>query len=143
MKNSVQFSDAVHILAYIATFQDSNQLSSTDIAASVHTNPSNVRKIMGPLRDAGLIKTTNGTPKPYLAKAPSDISFFDIYRSLEQPEIFQVDTETEPQCPVGGNIQSILSDEYLLLQQTVEEKMHQISLEHILQKITKAELEKK
>ena len=46
MKNSVQFSDAVHILAYIATFQDSNQLSSTDIAASVHTNPSNGRCVM-------------------------------------------------------------------------------------------------
>ncbi len=35
MKHSVQFSDAVHILAYIAIFRESNQLSSTDIATSI------------------------------------------------------------------------------------------------------------
>ena len=142
MKHSVQFSDAVHILAYIAIFQESNQLSSTDIAASIQTNPSNVRKIMCQLRDANLIKTINGIPKPYLVKDPHDISFFDIYQSLDHAQLFQIDTNTEPKCIVGGNIQDVLSDEYLLLQQVVEEKMKHIFLSSVLQKISQAELAK-
>ncbi|WP_456294458.1 Rrf2 family transcriptional regulator [Weissella paramesenteroides] len=142
MKHSVQFSDAVHILAYIAIFRESNQLSSTDIAASIQTNPSNVRKIMCQLRDADLIKTTNGIPKPYLVKDPHDISFFDIYQSLDHTQLFQIDANTEPKCIVGGNIQDVLSDEYLLLQQVVEEKMKHIFLSSVLQKISQAELAK-
>lgn len=142
MKHSVQFSDAVHILAYIAIFRESNQLSSTDIATSIQTNPSNVRKIMCQLRDADLIKTTNGMPKPCLVKDPHDISFFDIYQSLDHAQLFQIDTNTEPKCVVGGNIQDVLSDEYFLLQQVVEEKMKQISLGSVLQKISQAELAK-
>lgn len=142
MKHSVQFSDAVHILAYIAIFRESNQLSSTDIATSIQTNPSNVRKIMCQLRDADLIETTNGIPKPCLVKDPHDISFFDIYQSLDHAQLFQIDTNTESKCIVGGNIQDVLSDEYLLLQQVVEEKMKQISLDHVLKKISQAELAK-
>lgn len=142
MKHSVQFSDAVHILAYIAIFRESNQLSSTDIATSIQTNPSNVRKIMCQLRDADLIETTNGIPKPCLVKDPHDISFFDIYQSLDHAQLFQIDTNTEPKCVVGGNIQDVLSDEYFLLQQVVEEKMKQISLGSVLQKISQAELAK-
>ncbi|KAA8447821.1 Rrf2 family transcriptional regulator [Weissella paramesenteroides] len=142
MKHSVQFSDAVHLLAYIAIFHDSNRLSSTDIAASIQTNPSNVRKIMRQLRDADLIETTNGIPKPCLVKDPHDISFFDIYQSLGHAQLFQIDNNTESKCIVGGNIQDVLSDEYLLLQQVVEEKMKHIFLSSVLQKISQAELTK-
>lgn len=143
MKNSIQFSDTVHIISYIAIFQNTDRLSSKDIAESVQTNPTNVRKIMGNLRNAGLIKTTNGRAQPAVAKDVNEISFYDIYQSLDNKELFQVDTNTEPKCVVGGNIQEILQDDYALLQTTVEEKMKQISLGTVLHRLATIEVQKK
>ena len=45
MKYSLQFSDAIHVLAYIEMFQDTRSLSSEMIASSIETNAANVRKI--------------------------------------------------------------------------------------------------
>lgn len=50
MKYSIQFSDAIHILAYIEIFKNTNLLSSEIIAGSVKTNPANIRKIMSNLK---------------------------------------------------------------------------------------------
>ena len=49
MKYSMQFSDAIHILAYIEIYKDTDFLSSDMIAKSVETNPANVRRIMSQL----------------------------------------------------------------------------------------------
>ena len=66
MKYSLQFSDAIHILAYIEIFQDSNLLSSEMIAKSIETSAANVRKIMSKLKKSGLIITQNGKAAPSL-----------------------------------------------------------------------------
>ncbi len=50
MKYSLQFSDAIHVLAYIEMFQDTRSLSSEMIASSIETNAANVRKIMSQLK---------------------------------------------------------------------------------------------
>ncbi|HIW88584.1 MAG TPA: Rrf2 family transcriptional regulator [Candidatus Ligilactobacillus excrementipullorum] len=142
MKGSIQFSDTVHIISYIAFYQGTGRLSSTAIAESVQTNPTNVRKIMGNLRKAGLIKTINGRPEPTITRDVDQISFYDIYRSLDRQELFQVDTKTEPKCVVGGNIQEILADEYQILQETVETRMKQISLGSVLHRLAVAESKK-
>ena len=55
MKYSLQFSDAIHVLAYIEMFQDTRLLSSEMIASSIETNAANVRKIMSQLKKSGLI----------------------------------------------------------------------------------------
>ena len=50
MKYSLQFSDAIHILAYIEIFQQTDLLSSEMIAKSIETSAANVRKIMSKLK---------------------------------------------------------------------------------------------
>lgn len=56
MKYSIQFSDAIHILAYIEIFKNTNLLSSEIIAGSVKTNPANIRKIMSNLKKQTLLQ---------------------------------------------------------------------------------------
>ena len=73
MKYSLQFSDAIHVLAYIEMFQDTRSLSSEMIASSIETNAANVRKIMSQLKKSGLIFTKTGKPQPSLAKSPDQI----------------------------------------------------------------------
>lgn len=144
MKASTQFSDAVHIIAYLAIYKNTNRLSSSAIAKSVKTNPSNVRRIMGYLRKADLVKTTNGQPTPTLAKGISEITFYDIYSSLDnERDLFRIDTNTEPKCVIGGNIQEVLDEEYSRLQENVENEMKQITLDSVLHKLALLETHKK
>lgn len=83
MKYSIQFSDAIHILAYIEIFKNTNLLSSEIIAGSVKTNPANIRKIMSNLKKSNLITTQTGKANPILARPPEEISLLDVYKSIE------------------------------------------------------------
>lgn len=144
MKYSIQMSDAIHILAYIELFKDTNQLSSEMIASSVETNAANIRKIMASLKKAGLIHTKVGKPTPVLAKDPSEITFLDIYKSIEgNTNLIQVDPKTNPNCVVGANIQDVLLKEYDFLQKKVEEQMEQITLDTILHDISLLEVQRR
>ncbi|WEV43402.1 Rrf2 family transcriptional regulator [Lactobacillus sp. ESL0684] len=140
MSNSIQLSDTIHIISYIAIYQDTDWVSSVKIAESVQTNPSNVRKIMGNLRRAGLITTSNGRSSPELTRLATKITLYDIYQATDHQYLFQIDAKTEPKCVVGGNIQTILTTEYQKLQIAVETEMKKIMLADILDKLAQSEL---
>ncbi|EAE8347366.1 Rrf2 family transcriptional regulator [Listeria monocytogenes] len=137
MKYSIQFSDAIHILAYIEIFKNTNLLSSEMIAGSVKTNPANVRKIMSNLKKADLITTQTGKANPILARPPEEISLLDVYKSIEgNTNLIHVDPKTNPDCIVGANIQQVLTSKYELLQQKIEFEMNQIKLDSIIHDIS-------
>lgn len=144
MKYSLQFSDAIHILAYIEICKGTDALSSEMIARSVETNPANVRKIMSQLKKAGLILTQIGKPNPTLAKSPDKITLLEIYKSIEgNTNLIQIDPKTNPNCIVGANIQEVLSEKYTELQKKVEEEMNEVTLDTLIHKIAQLELEKR
>lgn len=144
MKYSLQFSDAIHILAYIEIFQQTDLLSSEMIAKSIETSAANVRKIMSKLKKSGLIITKIGKATPSLAKEPKDITLFDIYQSIEgNTNLIQVDPKTNPNCIVGANIQETLAESYSQLQRKVEEEMAKITLDTLLHRIAVLEKEKR
>lgn len=144
MKYSLQFSDAIHILAYIEICKGTDALSSEMIARSVETNPANVRKIMSQLKKAGLILTQIGKPNPTLAKSPDEITLLEIYKSIEgNTNLIQIDPKTNPNCIVGANIQEVLSEKYTELQKKVEEEMNEVTLDTLIHKIAQLELEKR
>ena len=144
MKYSIQFSDAIHIIAYIEIYKGTDVLSSEMIARSVETNPANVRKIMSQLKKSGLIITQVGKPNPTLAKRLEEITLLDIYKSIEgNTNLIQVDPKTNPDCIVGANIQDVLNEKYDELQKKVEEEMNVITLDSLVHKIAKLEIEKR
>ncbi|WP_142427519.1 Rrf2 family transcriptional regulator [Enterococcus durans] len=142
MKYSLQFSDAIHILAYIEIFQDSSLLSSEMIAKSIETSAANVRKIMSKLKKSGLIITQNGKAAPSLARKPEKITLLDVYQSIEgNTNLIQVDQKTNPNCVVGANIQEALTKSYSRLQEKVEREMEQMTLAELIHKIAVLENE--
>lgn len=144
MKYSIQLSDAIHILAYIEIFKNTDWLSSEMIAKSVETNPANIRKIMSQLRKSNLIITQVGKPNPTLAKRPEEISLLDIYKSIEgNTNLIQVDPKTNPNCIVGANIQEVLAEKYTLLQRSIEKEMREITLDSFIHEIAQLEIEKR
>ncbi|HJE45843.1 Rrf2 family transcriptional regulator [Levilactobacillus namurensis] len=135
MRYSHRLSDAVHILAYVEIYRDGD-LSSQAIAASVESNPALVRRLMGALRQAGLLATQRGSAQPHLLRDPATISLLDIYRAVEPDgDLLHVDDRTNPQCIVGGNIQETLRGAYQQVQRAAENQMAQITLAELISEI--------
>lgn len=133
MKYSSKLSDAVHILVLIALNPLEN-LSSTTIAKSIHTNPAFVRQLMSLMKKSEIISSVHGHAMPSLTKDPSDISLLDIYKAVEgNKPLLHLDTHTNPECGVGVNIQYSLQDYYNDIQYTVDKKMEEIKLSDIIE----------
>ncbi|MCI9175530.1 MAG: Rrf2 family transcriptional regulator [Lachnospiraceae bacterium] len=132
MKYSTRLSDAVHILVFI---QQSNSatVTSSDIAASIYTNPSYVRQIMAQLKAAGILLSSRGQATPELAKPASEITLLEIYKAVEKEKpLLHLDTHTNPECGVGVNIQLALADYYAKIQKDAEHSMKKITLQDII-----------
>lgn len=134
MKVSTRFSDSIHILAFIDIYNGKIPLSSDNIAGSVEISPVMVRRLMSQLKKAGLIETKSGaSPDPRLAKPAENISLLDIYLAVEKDKpIFEIDHETNPQCIVGGNIQSTLEYYYQSAENAALAKLNQTSLADVI-----------
>lgn len=136
MKISTRFSDSIHILAFINIYHGLIPLTSNNIASSIETSPVVVRRLMSALNKAGLINTVHGAADPELAKAPTDISLYDVFLAIEgDAHLFTVDKRTNPQCIVGGNIQSTLDTFYQEAENAAMAKLTTISLQDVINTI--------
>lgn len=138
MRVSTRFSDSVHILAFIEIYesQSSSKLTSESIAGSIETSPVVVRRLMSSLRESGLIATKKGTAEPKLAKSPKEITLLDVYLAVEgDRQLFTLDTNTNPDCIVGGNIQKVLGAYYEDAKMASLRKFNNVSLQDIIDSI--------
>lgn len=144
MRISTKFSDAIHILSFIYIYKNKIQLSSDNIARSVEISPVMVRKLMGQLKKAGLLETTHGSANPQLARPTEDISLLDIFLAVEDNHhLFTIDYETNPQCIVGGNIQTALEKYYNEAEIAAKAKLDQTKLADVINTILINEKEKR
>ncbi|MBL1055712.1 Rrf2 family transcriptional regulator [Lactobacillus agilis] len=135
MKFSYKLSDAIHILAYLEIFKDGDR-SSRQIAASIEANPSVVRSLMSNLRTAGLIVTRQGAAGASLAKSPAEINLYDVYQAIDMQRLLHIDPKTNPNCPVGANIQTVLDQVYTAAEQAAFAKLKDTSLADVIAAIT-------
>lgn len=135
MKNSHKLSDAIHILVYLHLSKDEPSISSKQIAESVATNAGVIRRLMSQLSKSGLIETKVGAAVPKLSRNPEEISLLDIFTAVEDGEMLKVDEKTSMSCPVGQNIQSVLTNTYSRVQNQAENEMKIISLQEIIDEL--------
>lgn len=132
MKYSAKLSDTLHILILIH-LGNSGQRTSAKIAESIKTNPAYVRQLMAKLKASGIISNTQGHANASLTRSPEEISMLEVYRAVEgNKPLLHLDTDTNPECGVGINIQFAISDFYDEIQETVNSKMAAISLKDII-----------
>ena len=130
MQISSRFTLAVHILACIAVIKDM-KITSNLLAGSTNTNPVIVRKILGQLKNAGLVEVVRGTGGASLAKPPEEISFLDIYQAVECVErgkLFHFHENPNEKCPIGRNIHNVLDDKLEQVQRAMERELASISM---------------
>ena len=98
---------------FLSIYQKAYLFQVTKLQKASITNPGCVRQIMSVLRNAELIKSTTGHPKPELAREPETISLLDIYKAVEGDKtLLHLDTHTNPECGIGVNIQLALQSFY-------------------------------
>ncbi|MFC6275312.1 Rrf2 family transcriptional regulator [Levilactobacillus tangyuanensis] len=133
---NTQFSDTIHVLVYIAYFKG-KKMTSQEIASSLETSPSLIRKIMANLKHSQLLAPTHGPTQLALARDPADITLRDVYAILPgQQPLLNVDHHTSDNCPIGIVMPQILTHYYSEIQAAAEAKMAKITLQDILNDAT-------
>lgn len=107
MPANTRFAVAVHVLALLA--RENRALTSDYIAGSVQTNPVVVRRIVGSLREAGIVTAVPGPGGGFLlACEPRALTLRSIYEAVEDRTMIAIHSDTNQKCPVGRNIEPVL-----------------------------------
>lgn len=81
MQFSSRLPIAAHILMCIVRFGEDCKITSDFLAGSVNVNPVIIRRTLGQLKKAGLVRVEAGVGGASLAKPPEEITLLDIFRS--------------------------------------------------------------
>lgn len=133
MAVNTQFSIAVHLLAGLG-FLPEGETTSAQLATSVNTSPSFVRRILSKLSKAGLVCTSMGkTGSTALAKDPKDITLLEVYRAVDAPKAFAIHNYPEQAaCPVSCGIKSAMENVLGRTQSSMEAGLGKITLADVI-----------
>src|SRR3954447_25069328 len=109
MAVNTQFSIAVHIMTGLG-WRCGAERTSSELAQSVNTSASFVRRVLAKLSKAGLIETATGKAGAcWLTKKPEQISLLDIYEAVGAPKAFAIHSyPVQKGCPVSCQIKGAL-----------------------------------
>ena len=106
-----KFSVAVHVLILIS--ESPNPMNSDQMAGSVGTNASYIRKILALLKKAEIVDGYRGISGYSLTVAPEQLTLLQIYQAvMEESDIHLLDIHQNPsdQCIVGRHIRPALTE---------------------------------
>ena len=138
MPVSTQFSIAVHLMAGLG-YGVAHDMTSTQLAQSVNTSPSFIRRVLAKLSKADLVSTTMGkTGSTALARKPREISLLDIYKAVEAPKAFAIhDYPEQKMCAVSCTIKSSLEKVLNKTQSSMEKSLGEITLADVIADLPK------
>ena len=133
-----KFSSAIHSLIMISEAE--MPVNSEQIANSVGTNASYIRKLTARLSKAGIIEGRKGISGFRLLKPAKDISLLDIYKSImevEQVHVFDIHQNPNDECIVGRNIKPTLEGMFSRMEKEMEAELAGMSLEDCINAMKK------
>ena len=105
-----KFSVAVHVLILIS--ESPSPINSDQMAKSVGTNASYIRKILALLKKAEIVDGHRGISGYSLTIAPEQLTLLQVYQAvMEEPKTHLLDIHQNPsdQCIVGRHIRPVLT----------------------------------
>ncbi|MDP9366011.1 MAG: Rrf2 family transcriptional regulator [Chloroflexota bacterium] len=135
---SSRFAVAVHLtaLAMLAGAKAADErLTSGCMAASVGTNPVVVRRILGALREAGLVASQPGPGGGWRpTREPSRVSLLDIYRAVAAGPALALPPEHDsPPCPVGRTMRRALGGVFRDAEAALEARLAAVTMADVLE----------
>jgi len=112
-------------------------LKSEQVAESVNTNPVVIRLMLLELADAGLVVSQTGSlGGSRLANDPAKTTLLDVYRALEYGSVFSLHRQPPSRdCPVGVNIETVLSEVMSEVDAAVEQVLGRITIHDVVQRL--------
>ncbi len=131
---SSRFPVAVQILIIMAWCPKNVKITSKLLATSVNTNPVIIRRIMGYLKNQGLITTATGHDGAKLIKSAKDINLLDVYKAVELTagnQLFSLHENTNPHCPIGRHINGVLATHLGAARKALESSLSEVSISEL------------
>lgn len=106
---NTQFSLAVHLLTLLAQAQAGQVLDSVALAVSPAASPVHVRRVLGHLRDAGLVHAQQGAHGGWtLERPPEEIDLAQVWLAVNGEDPILGVHSPDPNCEVGRRVQANL-----------------------------------
>jgi len=140
--NNTRFQAGVHTLVVLAAW---NQPTTSEaVSYSVETNPVVVRRLLGDLHDASIVRSRRGRNGGFeLARPAEEITLLDVYRAVDTgPLLKSYDEFPNEECPVGCRIPAALDAAIAPAERAFEERLADVTIEALTEGIrTNAEAE--
>jgi Rrf2 family protein len=136
--SSSRFAVAIHVLTLLTQNPD-EPATSEYIASSVNTNPVVIRRALGGLRRAGLVRSQGGAGGGWrLARDAEAITLRDVYHAVEEEDeaVFPLHHRPpNPNCPVGRNIQRALAVHFAAATHAMEDELARRTVADVLREV--------
>lgn len=131
MKRNSRLSLALHTLSHMAN-HPTRVRTSADIAEHAGTNPVVVRRVLGRLREAGLLTSEKGHAGGWrLARTPEDISLADVYLALDERLVATDMTDETPNCSVEHALQKRVAGVLEEIEQSLIQRLSETSISEV------------
>lgn len=124
-----RFSSVIHMLFMIAGAE--SPMSSEQIAMSVGTNASYIRKIAGLLKARGIIESRRGVRGFSMLVAPEDLTLHQVYQAVsgsDKVHVFDLHQNPSDRCVVGRHIRPVLTDVFHEAEDALERQLKSTTL---------------
>ena len=137
MSASTKLSTSVKALCYLAQAYP-DPVTSSEIAVAIGINSSKLRMILSMLTKNGIVESNSGTTGGFkLKKKPSDVHLQEIYCAIEDRKAFHLDVRKDSikKNSLPEKLNFYFLDLFAEVQIEIEDKMKEITLQSILNKI--------
>lgn len=124
-----RLSSALHLLVLVSEAE--TPMSSEQMAESMGTNASYVRKLSGSLRKAGIVQSRKGSTGLRLVPDASKLTLLDVYLAVcetDHVELFEVHRNPSDRCIVGRHIAPVLVDMFKKLEEKAAQELRSRTL---------------
>jgi Rrf2 family protein len=129
---NTRFSLAVHLLTLLALTPEST-VDSNALSISPATNPAHVRRVLGQLREQGLVRSQPGVHGGWtLTRTPEEIDLGEVWRSVNADDPILGLHTPDPNCPTGQLVSSNLRALDRRAFDTLVEELSHVSVAQVL-----------
>ena len=131
-----KFSSAIHMLILISEAE--TPMTSEEIAVSVGTNASYIRKVTGLLKKKGIIESRQGASGYQLLIRPEELTLHEVYQAVsetEQVHVFDLHQNPNDQCIVGKHIRPVLTDVFRTIEEKAEQELKNTTLRNCMDRM--------
>jgi Rrf2 family protein len=136
MKRSARLSVALHALVHLVDKSDA--VTSTTLSECLMTNPVVVRRVMGDLREAGIVASTKGHDGGWrLTRAPQEVTLQDVHVALGESLLLRAESDPgDTQCVIVRSVDTLMGEFLADAEALLAARLKRISLADLMANAT-------